>query len=327
MFKEPYLEFLRDYRLPEYDLSVTDEGQFHLEFPGPWKNSIRWETHSLSIINEMYVSKMLSQMTRLEQAAVWSQGITRLAEKVAVLKQYPWITFIEFGTRRRASLYWQGRVVEHLAEELPAAQFLGTSNTWLSARHSLLPMGTSAHELDMVYSGIFRDQLRASHQMVMSDWWNLYDFGLSVALTDTFGSEFFFRDMTRQQAIEWKGLRQDSGDPFVFGERAIKFYQSHGIDPMTKLIIFSDGLDLPMIIRLAEHFKGRIKVSFGWGTNLTNDIGIQTLSLVVKAIEAAGQKLVKLSDNPAKSIGPAAEQALYKETFEYQEGLYQECRY
>jgi nicotinate phosphoribosyltransferase len=143
-----------------------------------------------------------------------------------------------------------------------------------------------------------------AHNQVMKDWWEQYGFGLSVALTDTFGTEFFLKNFTEEQAVNWKGFRQDSGDPFVFGEKVIAFYEAFGIDPRSKLIIFSDGLDLELIIQLADYFKGRINVSFGWGTNLTNDLGLPPISLVIKAIWANNWWLVKLSDNPAKSIGP-----------------------
>jgi nicotinate phosphoribosyltransferase len=172
--------------------------------------------------------------------------------------------------------------------------------------HGLVPMGTSAHELYMVMSGIMHesdDLIRASHNQVLQDWWELYGWGLSVAVTDTYGSEFFFRDMDREQARVWKGLRHDSGDPFEFGERAIGFYEGLGIDPREKLIIFSDGLELETILALSERFQGRVKLSFGWGTNLTNDLGFDPISIVVKAIEADGRRTVKLSDNLAKATG------------------------
>ena len=132
-----------------------------------------------------------------------------------------------------------------------------------------------------------------------------YDWGLSIALTDTYGSDFLLRHDCRTGAA-WKGLRQDSGDPMAFGEKAIAFYERHGIALQDKLIVFSDGLDLGTIVKLTDHFAaGRIRVSFGWGTNLTNDVGFEALSLVIKVIEANGHRAVKLSDNLAKATGEA----------------------
>lgn len=139
------------------------------------------------------------------------------------MKARPEITFCDFGTRRRFSRDWQDYVVRVLAKEFPG-KFLGTSNTYLAMKYGLLPMGTSAYEMYMGLSGIMHgsgEEIRASHSKVLQDWWDEYGWGLSVALTDNYGTNFFFQDMTQEQARNWKGLRQDSGDPFEFGEKAI----------------------------------------------------------------------------------------------------------
>ena len=191
-------------------------------------------------------------------------------------------------------------------------------------------MGTSAHEMFMVLAGAMDtddEAVRASYQEVMRRWYEHYGFELSVALTDTFGSNYHFRVMTKRQAEVWKGLRQDSDDPVAYGEKAIRFYQSHEIDPCEKLIIFSDGLEIEPIVKLYRHFRGRIKTSFGWGTNLTNDLSLKALSLVIKPVMANGRGLVKLSDNPAKAIGTPEDIERYKRIFGYQEGEYKECKY
>jgi nicotinate phosphoribosyltransferase len=216
-----------------------------------------------------------------------------------------------------------------LAEELPS-QFLGTSSTESALLHGLVPMGTSAHELTMVMSGIMHDSddlIRASHNRVLQDWWDLYGWGLSVAVTDTYGSEFFFRDMDAKQARAWKGLRHDSGDPFEFGEKAIRFYEGHGIDPREKLLIFSDGLELPTILALSRRFHGRIKLSYGWGTNLTNDLGFEPISIVVKAVEANGHRTVKLSDNLAKATGSREDIERFKRIFGHSHEREEAVRY
>jgi nicotinate phosphoribosyltransferase len=316
MFQESYLEFLRDLQLPPYDLEEVD-GSFRLQFDGPWSRAIYWETVALSIVNELYYRSLMKPLSPFEKDLVYARGKLRLAEKIRVLRGRPEISFVDFGTRRRFSRDWQHYVDRTLAEELPQ-QFLGTSSTESAMVHGLVPMGTSAHELNMVMSGVMHDSddlIRASHNRVMEDWWELYGWGLSVACTDTYGSEFFFRDVDEEQARAWKGLRHDSGDPFEFGERAIRFYRDHGIDPREKLLIFSDGLELPVILALSKRFHGRVKVSFGWGTNLTNDMGFEPISIVVKAIEANGHRTVKLSDNLAKATGSREDIERFKRIF------------
>ena len=328
MFREDYLDFLGRFSLPPYELRFAD-GQIQLEFSGRWSEAIYWETIALAIVNELCYRWNLSLKTRFELDLVFAEGRKRLAEKIVKLRRHPEITFCDFGTRRRFSRDWHDYVVGVTAEEMPG-QMLGTSNAYLAMKHGLLPMGTSAHEMYMVMSGVTGESdetIRASHNKVLRDWWDEYGFGLSVALTDTYGTDFFFRDMTAEQAENWKGLRQDSGDPFVFGEKAIAFYEKLGIDPKTKIIVFSDGLDVDTIIELHKKFRGRIKTTFGWGTNLTNDLGLKALSLVVKTVEANGRGLVKLSDNIAKAIGRPEDIEKFKRIFGYDVTTFEECKY
>ncbi len=329
MFREDYLSCLADLQLPPYDLEIVN-GDLRLEFSGKWSEAIYWETLALSIVNELYYHSLLSKMSRFERECIFATGQLRLAEKIKKLKVRPDITFTDFGTRRRFSGGNQDYVVETLVNELPATQFLGTSNTYLAMKHGILPMGTSAHEMFMVMAGIMGETdegiLHATAK-VLDDWWQQYGYGLSIALTDTFGTDFFFKCMSPSHARDWKGLRQDSGDPIVFGGEAIEFYQSYGIDPTDKLIVFSDGLDVDTIIKITGYFKGQIKCTFGWGTNLTNDLGLPALSLVVKTVRANGKPLVKLSDNLAKAIGEPQEVERYKRICGYTNTAYKECRY
>jgi nicotinate phosphoribosyltransferase len=328
MFGEEYLQFLKNLELPPYALGREETG-YRLTFSGRWAEAIYWETLALAIVNELYYRALMSRLSPFERDVTLATGRLRLSEKIRALRQRPDITVVDFGTRRRFSREWQFYVDRTLASELPG-QFLGTSDTESALAHGLVPMGTSAHEMFMVMSGIMSESdhsIRASHNRVLQDWWGEYGWGLSIALTDTYGTDFFFQDMTAEQARAWKGLRHDSGDPRVFGEKALAFYQRHGIDPREKLLIFSDGLDLETIVQLAEHFAGRIRVSFGWGTNLTNDLGFPALSLVVKAVEANGRPTVKLSDNLAKATGRPEDIERFKRIFGYQGSTYQECRY
>ncbi|PIS16957.1 MAG: nicotinate phosphoribosyltransferase [Candidatus Portnoybacteria bacterium CG09_land_8_20_14_0_10_44_13] len=328
MFAEDYLMFLKNLQLPEYHLEIID-GNYKLEFSGHWAKAIYWEIPALAIVNELYFRGLMKNKSRFEKDHLRAEGIQRLSNKINLLHWCPNIIFTDFGTRRRFSRPWQDYVVRTMAQELPK-QFIGTSNTALAMKYGLLPMGTSAHEMDMVAAAAAgktdRGILRA-HQRVLRNWWKQYGWGLSIALTDTFGTDFFFRDMTTEQAHSWKGLRQDSGDPIVFGEKAIAFYKKRGVDPRDKLLIFSDGLDIAAMMKISMHFAKRIKVTFGWGTNLTNDVGLKPLSLVIKIVEANGHPAVKLSDNLAKAIGDPAEVERYKHIFGYTQNYYEECKY
>jgi nicotinate phosphoribosyltransferase len=328
LFCEEYLQFLKNLQLPEYRLEKAD-GTYKIEFPGAWAEAIYWETIALSVVNELYYRALMRRLSEFEREVVYAVGKTRLAEKIKILRSHPDIVFSDFGTRRRFSKEWQDYVVRVLAVEVPK-QLTGTSNVEYAMKYSLLPIGTFAHEMFMVMSGILHgseEEIRASHNKVLQDWWEEYGWGLSIALSDNYGTDFFFRDMTPVQARQWKGLRQDSGDPIAFGEKAIAFYQRCGIDPKEKLIVFSDGLDVETIVKIADHFAGRIKVTFGWGTNLTNDLGFDALSLVVKVTEANGHGTVKLGDNLAKALGTPEDIEHFKRIFGYTGTTYEELRY
>ncbi len=337
MFDEGYLEFLRGLRLPEFHLR-RDGDDLELSFSGRWAEVTYWETMALSIVNETYYRTLLRSLTRFERTAIFAEGVGRLRRKIAVLRARPDILFSDFGTRRRFSAAWQRFVDEALMEELNHGSFqgqlLGTSNTWLAMTIGLVPMGTAAHELPMVVAGI-RDAgdaspawLQQAQRDVVDGWWEQYGWGLSVFLPDTFGTDFFMSVITADDLRRWKGFRWDSGDLRQFGERIIAAYEEAGIDPREKMIVASDALDLPAILDAQDHFDGRIRVSYGWGTGLTNDLldGVMVgdrwfgpMSLVVKPTLANGRGLVKLSDNPAKAVGHPEDVARYKRAAAYRE--------
>lgn len=329
LFGEDYLNFLRNPNLSGYNLSEKD-GNLNLEFKGSWAKAIYWETMALAVVNELYYRKIVGEDNqRIEEVGL--EGRKRLEDKIQTIKQNPEIRFIEFGTRRRFSGEWQDHVVSRLSDELPN-QLIGTSNVHLARKYGLKPSGTMAHELFMVMSGIMHrndEEIRASHNQVLQEWWSEYGYDLSIALTDTYGSEFFFRDMSQEQAINWKGLRQDSGSPENFVRNQIEFYRSNDIDPKTKLFVPSDGLELDKITDLQKGFGNKINCVAGWGTNLTNDLGLKPLSLVVKAVEVNGVGTVKLSDNPAKMTGKPEDIQRFMKIFEYDPRRYtsEECIY
>jgi nicotinate phosphoribosyltransferase len=301
LFKEEFLTFLSELRLPTINVTRSVPFQtFDIKSKGKWCEVILWETIILAITNELY-HKSQWDGTFCQAENMMAEGSKRLHEKIDKLRSGKY-NFTEFGTRRRYSRQWQERVVRTLKREHDNAPngigFQGTSNVHLSFKLGIPCVGTFAHEMPMVYSGIYNDDLVGSHRKMLQDWWDFYGETLSIALTDTYGSEYFFNDFTTEQAQNWKGLRQDSGDPFVFGEQAEAFYIKKMVDPR-----FSDGLNVDKIIKLGDTFRNRIQTGFGWGTNLTNDLGFRTLSLVVKATWSNGHGTVKLSDNLFKAMG------------------------
>lgn len=303
-FTAEYLDYLADSELPAVEVSYDERGDISAHTTGPWPLVTFWETVVMSELNELYfANKLAAEGRTLDE--VYAEGNHRLSEKIERLKARPDIKFADFGTRRRFSYGWQKHVVERLATELPD-NFLGTSNIYLAHELGLRPIGTFAHELPMVYTALEHieggDPLDG-HNRVIQDWESVYRGDLSTALTDTYTSEFFFADFTPEQADAWKSLRHDSGDPFEFGEQVIDFYRDLGIDPLEKSIVFSDGLDLNMIFELADYFSGRINVSFGWGTTLTNDLGLKANNFVMKAVKVNGRGTVKLSDVEGKHTG------------------------
>jgi nicotinate phosphoribosyltransferase len=305
VFSEDYLDYLTSNPLPSADVILDEDGDIAIDSTGAWPMVTFWETVVMSEINEMFFEKMI-QIEGLDLFEVYSEGNRRLDEKIAILQSRPDIKFADFGTRRRFSYRWQNHVIERLLSECPD-NFTGTSNVYLAHKFDITPVGTFAHEMPMIYAGLAdkegKNPLRGHNQMLL-DWVEVYGDDLSVALTDTFGSEYFFTDFTYQQAEHWKALRHDSGDPVEFGNRVIQFYEDLGINPLEKTIVFSDGLDIETIVALADEFAGRINVVFGWGTTLTNDLGLRANNVVMKATMVDGVFTVKLSDDEGKHTGP-----------------------
>ncbi len=311
VFESSFLDYLRSNPLPNVTVSIDEETKdIAIETTGPWALTTFWETVVMSELNELYFENFI-RAHGLDIEAVYDEGERRLNEKVEMLQQNPDIKFADFGTRRHFSLRWQRYVVERLARECPD-NLIGTSNVGLANTLGLRPVGTFAHEMPMVYAGLADargENIRASHGIFLKDWYQKYGEQLSIALTDTFTTDFFFSDFTYEQAHAWRGVRHDSGDPYDFAEKLIEFYEKNDIDPAQKTVVFSDGLDIQTIIDLHNHFKDRINVLFGWGTTLTNDLGIPALSIVMKAThvrlpDGREADTVKLSDNPEKHTGP-----------------------
>ncbi len=306
IFSEEYLRHLNTIKLPPVFIEEKD-GELLIETTGFWQDAIFWETFILSIVNEMY------NISNYKNNSFC--GSSNLYDKIDKINNNDF-KFIEFGTRRRFTHDWQENVISILKEKVPSSKFIGTSNVFFAKKFGLKPIGTFAHELPMIICGINLAMLKFAHRLALSQWYDLYGEKLSIALTDTFGTDFFFKEGL-ESPEKWKGLRQDSGNPFTFGVNAINYYEKIGVDPKEKLIVFSDGLDIDKIIKLENQFKGKIGLSYGWGTSLTNDCGIAPLSIVMKATKANGHPLVKLSDNLAKAMGDEEEVERYKKVFGY----------
>lgn len=313
-FTPEYLDFLADNPLPPVDVALDDDGELAVRATGAWPLVTFWETVVMSELNELYfANKLATEGSSIDE--LYREGDRRLDEKIAKLAARPDIKFSDFGTRRRFSYDWQKHVIERVATELPD-NFIGTSNIYLARVLGLKPIGTFAHELPMVYSAMAdasEENPLNGHNRVLQDWDRTYKGDLSTALTDTFTTDFFFADFTPEQAESWKALRHDSGDPIEFGDRVIEFYENLDINPTNKTIVFSDGLDIDTIIELVDYFKGRINVTFGWGTTLTNDLGVKANNFVMKAVNVNGTPTVKLSDAEGKHTGPSDKIELYKE--------------
>ena len=329
---QPLIDFLQNYQLPPYRLTREVNGTYSLDVEGSWPQATFWEIHVLQIVAQLYFESIIAKHSAFERQCVWAEAQRRLLEKVRILKRHPDITIVEFGTRRRACLAWQKHVNEVLLNELGPQRFRGTSNVAISMLNLTMPMGTFAHEIVMGMSGIMHrnnDEIAASQNALFDLWYQRFGQPLSIALSDTYGTDTFLSTFGADRARLWKGTRQDSGDPFVYGEKLIAYYKSVDVDPRTKLIVFSDGLDVDTIVELADRFRGRIGVTFGWGTNLTNDFGpnIQPLSLVMKLMECNGHGTVKLSDNMDKAMGKPDDIERFKRIFGHADEYRKEPRY
>lgn len=323
IFDPAFLEWLAEFQLPEYELHKKD-GQFELHFHGPWTHTSMWEIPALAIISELRSRAALKGMGPFTLDVIYARAKAKLWEKVERLQELPDLRISDFGTRRRHSYLWQRWCVEALKEGLGEA-FVGTSNVLLAMDTDLEAVGTNAHELPMVLAALAKsdEALQLSPYQVLKDWKSYYRGNLLIVLPDTFGTTSFLRNAPDWVA-DWTGFRPDSAPTISGGEQIIDWWQSKGKDPREKLLIFSDALDSDTIENTYKYFDGRVRMAFGWGTNLTNDFrncapspapGLSPVSLVCKATDANGRPAVKLSDNPAKALGKPEEIERYLRVF------------
>ncbi|WP_334067535.1 nicotinate phosphoribosyltransferase [Nereida ignava] len=321
MFRPDFMDWFESLTLPEYHLERIGD-QYELTFEGSWPEVMLWEIPALSVLMELRGRAVLGEMGRFELQVLYARAMTKLWGKIEKLRTVDNLMIADFGTRRRHSFLWQDWCVQAMTEGL-GNSFLGTSNCLIAKNRDLEAIGTNAHELPMVYSALAQtdEELAQAPYQVLSDWHDEHEGNLRVILPDTYGTQGFL-DRAPDWLAGWTGIRVDSGDPATAAETAIAWWKERGEDPTKKLIIFSDGLNEDKIVQLAKQFDGRCRVSFGWGTLLTNDFRgltdgdrLAPFSMVCKAVEANGQPTVKLSDNPNKAMGPVDEIARYKRVF------------
>ena len=332
IFEPDFVDFLRGFRLPDYELTEKD-GQFELRFDGPWTQTTMWEVPCLAIVSELRARAAMRQMSRFELDLFYARAKARLWDKIErlrVLAQEGPLRLGDFGTRRRHGFLWQRWCVAALMEGL-GDSFTGTSNVKHALDLGCEAIGTNAHELPMVFAAQARtdDELRRAPFDVLEAWQKLYAGNLLVLLPDTFGTTSFLAGAP-DWAADWTGARPDSKPPIEAAEELIPWCRPFGRDPREKLVILSDAMTIDSIEESVRAFRGKVQVSIGWGTALTNDfvgclpkaypIDVKPVSLVCKVFEVDGRPAVKLSDNPAKFLGPDEEVARYTRVFGYEAG-------
>lgn len=295
----PYLDFLEGFRFDPSEVFIEQEGgDLRIKVVGLWYRTILWEVPILALVSELYY-----EMTHLERDT--DKIVTEnTLNKVKRLNDLG-VTFAEFGTRRRHSYKVQNLVVNAL-HKTENTTFIGTSNVHFAMKYGIKPIGTHAHEWFMFHGAEFG--FKMANKIALEHWVDIYRGDLGVALSDTYTSDVFFRQFDKKFSKLFDGVRHDSGDPLEFADKTIRHYQENGINPLFKYIIFSDGLNLEKVEEITRYCKGKIGISFGIGTNLTNDVGLMPMNIVMKLLGVQNTNkewipTVKLSDEKEKYTG------------------------
>ncbi|MBU2704920.1 nicotinate phosphoribosyltransferase [Zooshikella marina] len=296
--KPDFVDFLATFKLQAHYINVgIEDNQLAVTVAGPWVQVTHFEIFLLAIISELYSRRYYSTVSI-------DEGRQRLYQKIKQIKQAQpdsgrlGFKLVDFGTRRRFSRNWHYEVVDVLKHELPDF-FVGTSNVYLAREMDIAPIGTMAHEWIQAHQGL-DVRLVDSQKAALEAWVKEYRGELGIALTDTISMQAFLRDFDRYLAKVFDGLRHDSGDPILWGEQALAHYKALDIDPKSKQLVFSDGLNITQALNIYQHFKGQTQTSFGVGTHLSHDLGVPAINMVLKLVECNGQPVAKLSDSPGK---------------------------
>lgn len=307
-----YIDFLKGYRFDpaEVEVEMTD-GKLSIHSSGLLYRITFWETPILAIVSELYFREMgvTPDVEYMER---------RLIEKATLMREHG-IVFSLFGMRRRFSFGVEDRITE-LLKLHSGSNFFGTSNVYLAYKHNLNPSGTHPHEWVQFHGSIYGYKM--ANYMAMENWINVYDGDLGTVLTDTFTTDVFLRNFSKKHAALFTSLRQDSGDPFAFTDKAIRRYEELRINPKLKYIVFSDSLDVEKALKIKNYCGDKIGASFGIGTNLTNDVGNENvpLNIVMKLFRCkmtekeSWQHCIKLSDVDGKHTGSSDEIKLALQT-------------
>lgn len=295
----PYLDFLEGYHYDPSEVKIHQEGsELSVTVEGLWYRTILWEVPLLALISELHYE--MNHMERDSNEIV----MNRTLEKAKTLEKLG-VNFAEFGTRRRHSHRVQNLVMEALIQNKNST-FIGSSNVHFAMKYGVKPIGTHAHEWFMFHAAEYG--FKMANELALEHWVDVYRGDLGVALSDTYTTDVFFQQFDKKFAKLFDGVRHDSGDPLEFADKTIAHYQKHGINPLFKYIIFSDGLNLEKVEEITNYCKGKIGVSFGIGTNLTNDVGLKPMNIVMKLIGVQAPNCewiptVKLSDEHGKYTG------------------------
>ncbi|MDM1523518.1 MULTISPECIES: nicotinate phosphoribosyltransferase [unclassified Empedobacter] len=304
-----YLDFLQGYRYDPAEVKISQNGSdVEVLVEGYWYRTILWEVPILCLISEIFYK--LTNAQRISNGEITK----RTSDKVDLYNRLG-VTVAEFGTRRRHSYEVHDIVMKELTNH-KGKSFVGTSNVHFAHKYGVKPIGTHAHEWFMFHGA--RYGFKIANSISLDRWVKVYYGDLGIALTDTYTSDIFFGQFDKKLSKLFDGVRHDSGDPIEFGEKTIAHYEKMGINPLFKTIIFSDGLNSEKVEVITKAFKDRIGLSFGIGTNLTNDTNLRPMNIVMKLTEISSIDIkwtgvVKLSDEKNKHTGTPRMIALAKE--------------
>lgn len=295
----PYLDFLAGYQYDPSEVQIVQtENDLEVTVVGEWYRTILWEVPLLALISELHY--VMNGIERDSDETV----IRNTLEKAEELDNLG-VNFAEFGTRRRHSYKVHDLVVDALTQN-KSSKFTGSSNVHFAMKYGVKPIGTHAHEWFMFHAAEYG--FKMANALSLEHWVDVYRGDLGVALSDTYTTEVFFQQFDKKFAKLFDGVRHDSGDPIEFAEKTIAHYEQNGINPLFKYIIFSDGLNLEKVAEITHACRGKIGISFGIGTNLTNDVGVKPMNIVMKLVAAQSVNgdwvpTVKLSDEHGKYTG------------------------
>lgn len=293
-FKTDFIDFLQTFQLQEKHIHLKLENELSLTIKGPWVATILFEVPILGIISEIYHRAQYPTED-------FSTARERLITKIEFVKaKAPKLRFSDFGTRRRFSRSWQAEVIRTLHEQLPTA-FIGTSNVYFAKMYGLRPIGTMAHEF-LQACQVLAPHILGSQTFALEAWLREYPTELGIALTDVLTMDIFLQEFNIDLANRYQGLRQDSGDPIIWGNKALEHYETLGISAIDKTFVFSDGLTIPTASNIAKYFQGKCQTVFGIGTNLTNDMGHPAVDIVIKMTYTNQKPVIKISDSKGKMV-------------------------